>query len=120
MGVYSGIIAGIQISKNKQGKFTGLLPTTVQVNMQSLSGNTALMEASEKNNVKLAAFLINQGANLDMQNYKNRTALLIAAEKGNLEVAKALIDAGAKRDIQTQSGWTALMFAAKQNNFVAR
>jgi ankyrin repeat protein len=74
---------------------------------------TPLLVASHKGYAKIAAILLENGANIHAQNYGTRTPLHVAAEKGHAEIVKMLI---AKRaDVHTTSShdqWTPLHMAA--------
>jgi len=74
---------------------------------------TPLLIASHKGYTKIAAILLEHGADIHAQNYGTRTPLHLAAEKGHAEIVKMLIAKGA--DVHTTSShdqWTPLHVAA--------
>ena len=70
------------------------------LNEKNTYGQTALMNACWRGDVKLVKLLINKGANLDISDRDGFTALMTVCWPSNLEIAKLLIDKGANLDIQ--------------------
>ncbi|MBU0482950.1 MAG: ankyrin repeat domain-containing protein [Proteobacteria bacterium] len=73
---------------------------------------TPLLVASHKGYTKIAAILLENGADINAQNYGTRTPLHLAAEKGHIEIVKMLIAKGV--DVHTTSShdqWTPLHVA---------
>lgn len=73
---------------------------------------TALMHASEANNVECAKLLLKEAGNQDC---RGLTALMKAAVKGNLKLVNLLADLEGK--LQDSNGYTALMHAAQKGRF---
>jgi hypothetical protein len=74
---------------------------------------TPLLVASYKGYTKIAAILLENGADIHARNYGTRTPLMLAAEKGHVEIVKMLIAKGV--DVRTSSShdqWTPLHMAA--------
>ncbi len=74
---------------------------------------TPLLVASHKGYTKIAAILLENGADMNAQNYGTRLPLHLAAEKGHVEIVKMLISKGA--DVNATSShdqWTPLHMAA--------
>jgi ankyrin repeat protein len=59
-------------------------------------GTTPLHGAVEFNQVEMAAWLLDQGANIEALNYGNKTSLAIAREKQYPEMTDLLLSRGAK------------------------
>ncbi|MBJ8050780.1 ankyrin repeat domain-containing protein [Bacillus cereus] len=61
---------------------------------------TALLTATEKQEMKTVISLLKRGADINITDNKGRTPLMIATYKNDVKTAKALIDAGADVNIQ--------------------
>ncbi len=79
-------------------------------------GDKDLHWAAEYNNIGLAKYWLDRGANKDAQNWVLRTPLHIAAWYNNEAVAKLLIDAGADKNAEDDDLRTPLHWAAEHNS----
>lgn len=86
------------------------------VNEINQAGYSPLILASYRGNLEVAAFLINNGADI---NYKNEmgTPLLAAVVKNNVAIVKILIDKKANIEAKDANGTTALIYAAMFKNY---
>ena len=78
---------------------SALVSAGADLNVQDkkgLKGNTALILASMKGQLKIVDKLLSGGADLNAKNIDGHTALILASIWGRLEVAKALLAAGAE------------------------
>ena len=105
----------------------------VDLNLQNIEGQTALMMAiirslidadvrAIKNGVELtrgqaniAEILIKKGVNLNLQDKKGDTALMMAIIRGLANIAELLIKKGADITLQNTNGETALTLAIYKN-----
>ena len=78
---------------------------------------TALMWASQKNNLDITTFLLEQGANVNTRGGDGWTALMSASCEGHIETVELLLKWGAKIDIQDNEGSTALMWTLFECHF---
>lgn len=78
--------------------------------------NTGLHLAIYRGHLKVANYLIKNGAALELQNNDGETPLMIASRHGHLEMVSKLLDAGVNIDTQDKRGLTSLMHAALRNN----
>ena len=80
--------------------------------------NEALMEAARCGHAKVAALLLERGANASYGSKKCdfQTPLIQAALENRLEVVKVLIDKGANVNANDNDFRTALMYAAKEGH----
>lgn len=76
----------------------------------------ALLEASERGDLRAVVRSIQQGTNSDAMRYDGETALMLASRYGHLEVVKFLVDAGAVNDVMDSDGYTALMLASSSGH----
>ena len=72
-------------------------------------GETVLMLASRSNNLDLARFLLDNGADVHARDEDGRTALMNASACGNTEMMELLLERGAEIDAAADDGTTALM-----------
>jgi ankyrin repeat protein/uncharacterized protein (DUF2164 family) len=72
-----------------------------------------LFTAISKEDYKLAAFLIEQGADVNKQNSKGKTPLYYAVHDNSVPMTKYLLDKGADPNLKTNVAWTPLHLAAK-------
>jgi uncharacterized protein len=72
-----------------------LIQQGADVNSQSDSGDSPLMDAAGLNYVGMCSFLIRQGANVHMRNIESETALHRAARAGAVVIVGMLLEAGA-------------------------
>lgn len=76
---------------------------------------TPLMYASDRGELALVRFLLDQGATIDLQDGDGFTALTLAAEHGYWDVAKLLAERGADVHYQDATGHSALSRARKES-----
>ncbi len=105
LGLKSAIVAG----KKEIAKL--LIEKQADLNLQNISGYTALMLAIENGANEIAILLIEAQADLNLQSSYGSTALMLAIENRANEIAKLLIDKHAVLNLQDRDGFTALMFA---------
>ena len=87
-----------------------------KVNLQTTSGDSALMMASENGHVQVVEQLLQHGAEVDMKEHTlNDTALIFACRNGHIEVVSILIECNAQIDFQNEKGTTPLMVACAHN-----
>jgi hypothetical protein len=91
------------------------------LNAQGDDSRTALMQAAYMGRADIAAFLIEQGADIEVRSLLRRTALIIASEVNwDPAVTKVLLEAGADITARDALGSTAESLAAeKQKTEVA-
>ena len=61
------------------------------VDGKNIFSSTALMQASERNNLEIARILLDNGADVNAKDKLNKTALMKAANEGHLEVIQILL-----------------------------
>ena len=81
------------------------------VNAQTDFGWTALLNAVKNNDLKMAQYLLNNGAKVNATNKAGRSPLMIAAVNNYLAMAELLVKYGAELNQIDSYGWTALLFA---------
>jgi uncharacterized protein len=87
------------------------------VNSAQGDGMTALHWATYQNDLKMAQFLIQAGANVNAANRLQAvTPLLIASNTGNAAMINLLLKAGADANLPNAQGTTPLMLAAASGN----
>ena len=111
----SGILGSLEITQI-------LLEQGADVNAKSKEGWTALNEAVQKNDLKMAKLLVSYGANLNAQldSPLGKTTLHIAVKYGNKEMVKMLLENGAEIDAIFSRPETPLyhsLFYNKKENF---
>lgn len=89
-----------------------LLWAGAEVNARGSSGQTALMNVSERTSVEVVKALLAAGAEIDAQDDEGDTALIALAAMSNVEALKALLFAGASANTKNNKGETALIVAA--------
>ena len=78
-------------------------------------GKTALILASEKNQLEIVEFLcVELGANKDAAGIDGRTSLFVAALRGHLAVVQCLVEQGADKEKADNYGDSPLRAAARQ------
>jgi len=80
---------------------------------------TALIKATQTDNIENIKILIENGADVNAIDSKNYTALMHASENGHLEVAKLLLESGGYKTIDartSQWGSTAYELARRNNH----
>ena len=74
---------------------------------------TALMQAADAGEEKIALLLLDAGANTALESASGDTALFAAAGRGDYGTLTALVKAGADVNYANRDGWTALMAASR-------
>ena len=92
-----------------------LISENSSVNISDQFGRTPLHEASQRNNVKCLAVLLQQTVFIDARDQRGSTALHYACEAGNLAAVRCLKDAGADGTLQDICGRTPLMVSIYRN-----
>lgn len=77
---------------------------------------TLLHDAVGRNCNELAAYLVEEGADVNAQRTDGITPLHLAAQRGNIQIAQLLIGHGAKINAVDRRGWTPLDRAIKWNH----
>ena len=89
-----------------------LISSGADVNFRH-GGWTVLMFAAREGHDKIAATLIENGADPNAKGWQEETPLTISAERGHTEVAKVLLNKGANVNDRTKHGDTALMYSSQ-------
>jgi ankyrin repeat protein len=77
------------------------------VNWKDMSGNTALMRASQNGHVEIVRLLLEKGAQIDTQSNTGFTALMAASfASGTIECVRLLLEKGANMYIKNKHGKT--------------
>jgi ankyrin repeat protein len=79
-----------------------------------VTGCTALIQATKRDDVSSVLTLIEEGADLDLQCSLKNTALHYACKTNNLKIIKVLIDNECKLELRNTDGRTPLMIAARR------
>ncbi len=90
-------------------KVKAFLAQGVDINTQSETGTTALMQAANGGHLDIVEFLVKQGANVNLTTKDGWSALLAAS---NSEVLRYLIKHNADTTVTTDDGFNILMAAA--------
>ncbi|MEM8487473.1 MAG: ankyrin repeat domain-containing protein [Bacteroidota bacterium] len=82
----------------------------------SARGSSVLMEALRLDNRKLAAWALENGADVNayVPEENRATALMLAAADDDLDMVQRLLDAGADPDVRNRNGRNALNYAEEQ------
>lgn len=86
------------------------------VNLQAMSGDTALIVASSSGFTEIVDRLLENGAELDIQNVYATSALIKAAKNDRIEVVSKLLDVGADMELLDIRGTNALVHSAIRKN----
>jgi len=87
-----------------------------KINIQDHHNRTPLYMAIDKNQMKVAEFLVKSGANIFCLTTEGTNLLHVASRRGNLLAVKWLIKLGVPINQQDNFGWTALMWCAESDN----
>lgn len=116
MPTYQGFPKGPSVFANTMAethlKLVSLLPTDVLDACDYLK-QTALMLATDRNDVDMVKALIGRHVDIDAQDALGRTALHSAAKVGADRCFEVLLAVGADPTLQTYSGKTPAIFAAE-------
>ena len=80
--------------------------TKINIDITDELGNTALINASDKGNLEIVNFLINNGADINYQNKQGLTPAMKATERNNFYIVKFLLDKNADLTKSDYSGRT--------------
>ena len=100
------------IGKRDVATIERLLKRSVDVNLSTADGKTALMLAAQQGRLDLMRTLLDAGATVDITNTRGGTAMMYAAVLGDTAPIKLLLARGAAVNTQSSNGWTTLMIAA--------
>ena len=78
---------------------------------------TALILSCNRNWLRLAAMLLDKGADVNKANNYGRTPLFRSCFKDNLELARLLLDKRADVNKADDIGWTPLLSSCNENNW---
>lgn len=92
---------------------SGIVP---DLNRKNTEGSTALFQAFDRGDTKIAKALIEAGADLSPGMTNDVTALMLAAMKGYTELIDPLIQAGADVNAATKNGATPLTLASSHGH----
>lgn len=84
---------------------------------KDVDGNTALIRATIKEDIKKIQSLLDNNIPLNTKNAQGETALMIATQNANVEIVTLFIKEKAKLNITNNVNETALMIAVKNNNY---
>lgn len=87
----------------------------VDINHQTQSGNTALMLASAKGDKLIAAWLLQNKANIEVRNKRGNTAVMEAVNANSIEIVKYLLKADANVTRKNKLGFSAIDLARQTN-----
>ncbi|MGK5088741.1 ankyrin repeat domain-containing protein [Bdellovibrionota bacterium FG-2] len=96
------------ISSCRLDKVEFVLSQGANVNEQTDTGHTALMEAGDMGDERMVKLLLDKGAEVNHKDANGKTALMYAAYSGNPEAVKALILHGADVWAKCGCGLTSL------------
>lgn len=88
----------------------------VDIDATNNQGVTAIMAATQKNNVDTVKALIEKGADINIRNHNKDNVLLYAGAEGLLEIVKLAVQAGADTTITNRYGGTALIPASDRGH----
>jgi ankyrin repeat protein len=96
---------------------TTLMEKGADLDMQTLTGNTALMNAVREEEDGSVDFMLSNGSDVNVINDDGNTALILAAQGGRVDLMKKLVDHPQfnSPDCQNLSGWNAIMYAVQEN-----
>jgi ankyrin repeat protein len=93
-----------------------LLEGGADIDATNNQGVTAVMAATQKNNVDTVKALIEKGADINIRNNNKDNVLLYAGAEGLLEIVKLAVQAGADTTITNRFGGTALIPASDRGH----
>lgn len=88
-----------------------LLRRKAKLDVQTGSGETAIMFAAVGGSVNATKLLIAAGANLNLRNNIGLTALMLASSRGHIEVVRLLLDAKADWSLKDDADLTCIDYA---------
>lgn len=121
LGLLSVIFIGIGCSESQKQQ-SPVIPTTssLSTNVLVMEGDTPLISASRRGDVKAAKALLASGADVNATNAKGFTPLMVASQEGNVDVINVLAT-DKKIDLEAMN-WnadTALLIAVQNNRLEA-
>ncbi|PWY57469.1 hypothetical protein DGG96_01775 [Legionella qingyii] len=93
-----------------------LFPEEFAAKVRDNYGNTPLMVAAGRGNLKIIEYLLENGVDLHLKNNQGEAAIIFAAENGHLNALKFLEEKGADLTIVNDNGENALLVAARQGH----
>ena len=112
---YVDFFAAVQ--KNKMLIVKALVNNGIDVNIQNIYGNTALIIAANNGCKEIVELLVNAGANVDVKNFNGETALISAITNGHEQIVRVLLSAHADINVtDDEYGWDALTYAISGGN----
>lgn len=93
-----------------------LLKVGANINAQDEDGNTAVMAATQQNQVEIVKMLIAHGADINIRNNRLDNVLLYAGAEGLLEMVQLAIQAGADTKITNRYGGIAIIPACERGH----
>lgn len=100
------------VAASSEGKLSEFMGKTMGADVPDVAGNTPIMLASMRGDIKIVQKLLDRGINVNARNLNDETALMMASAGGFTEVVKMLIEANADAARRDSTGNTALAFAA--------
>ena len=91
-----------------------LLKNGACINAQDNKGFTPLLKAVWMNNVEVAQYLLDAGADSTIPSLEHGTALHVAAQNGNVEITDILLNQGCDATGLDRNGYTPLMLASRK------
>ncbi|MEK4198634.1 ankyrin repeat domain-containing protein [Cytobacillus sp. FSL K6-0265] len=93
-----------------------LLKIGANINAQDEDGNTAVMAATQQNQVEIVKVLIVHGADINIRNKRLDNVLLYAGAEGLLQIVQLAIQAGADTTITNRYGGIAIIPACERGH----
>ncbi|WP_281202956.1 ankyrin repeat domain-containing protein [Cytobacillus kochii] len=93
-----------------------LLNIGANINAQDDEGNTAIMAATQQNQMEIVQVLIAHGADINIRNKRLDNVLLYAGAEGLLEIVQLAIQAGADTTITNRYGGIAIIPACERGH----
>lgn len=93
-----------------------LLNIGANINAQDDEGNTAVMAATQQNQMEIVQVLIAHGADINIRNKRLDNVLLYAGAEGLLEIVQLAIQAGADTTITNRYGGIAIIPACERGH----
>lgn len=93
-----------------------LLNIGANINAQDDEGNTAVMAATQQNQMEIVQVLIVHGADINIRNKRLDNVLLYAGAEGLLEIVQLAIQAGADTTITNRYGGIAIIPACERGH----
>lgn len=93
-----------------------LLEAGAPIDATDSDGVTAVMAATQRNEVDTVRKLIERGADIDIRNHRQDNVLLYAGAEGLLEIVQLALEAGADPALTNRYGGTALIPASERGH----